>query len=84
MSDWSRTDRALTRTFTFPSFSESIAFVNRIALYAESVDHHPDVHICYKNVTLKWTTHDSAGVTTKDEQGAQQSDQLAQQVPVPR
>ena len=84
MSDWSRTDKALTRTFAFPSFSESIAFVNRLALYAESVDHHPDVLISYKKVTVTWTTHDAGGVTEKDEAGAKAADQQAQPVPVPR
>jgi 4a-hydroxytetrahydrobiopterin dehydratase len=77
MSDWSRTDKALTRTFTFPSFPESIAFVNRLAQYAEGVDHHPDMLISYKKVTVTWTTHDAGGVTGKDEAGAKAADGLA-------
>ena len=77
MSDWSRTDRALTRTYTFPAFSSAIAFVNKLALYAESVDHHPDILISYTRVTVTWSTHDAGGVTGKDEAGARATDELA-------
>jgi len=77
LSDWSRTDRALTRTFTFPAFSNAIAFVNKLARYAESVDHHPDMLITYTTVTITWSTHDAGGVTGKDEAGARATDELA-------
>lgn len=77
MSDWSRTDRALTRTFTFPAFSTAIGFVNKLSLYAESVDHHPDILISYTTVTVTWSTHSAGGVTEKDDAGARATDELA-------
>ncbi len=81
MSDWSRTDRALTRTLEFASFPDSVAFVTRLGFYAESVDHHPDILIQYKKVTVTWSTHDTGGVTAKDEAGAQATDRLSAAVP---
>ena len=81
MSDWSRTDKALTRTFTFASFPDSIAFATRLGFYAESVDHHPDILISYKKVTVTWSTHDAGGVTSKDQAGAVETDKLVGAVP---
>jgi 4a-hydroxytetrahydrobiopterin dehydratase len=81
MSDWSRTDRALARTLEFASFPDAVAFVTRLGFYAESVDHHPDILIQYKKVTVTWSTHDIGGVTAKDEAGAKATDQLAGTVP---
>jgi 4a-hydroxytetrahydrobiopterin dehydratase len=77
MSDWSRTEKALSRTFTLPSFPDAIAFVTRLGFYAEQVNHHPDIDIRYKKVTVTWTTHDSGGLTAKDEAGATATDALA-------
>lgn len=77
MADWTRTDTALTRTITFPSFPDAVAFATRLGFYAESVDHHPDILISYKKVTVTWTTHDKGGLTSKDEVGAAVTDKLA-------
>lgn len=77
MSVWSKTDRALSRTIAFPSFADAIAFATRLGFYAERVDHHPDILISYRSVTVTWTTHDVAGVTEKDEAGAAETDRLA-------
>ena len=44
-SDWDEVDGALERTFEFPGFVESIAFVNRLGELAESENHHPDIAI---------------------------------------
>ena len=79
MSAWSRTDKALSRTFTFPSFPDAVAFVTRLGFYAESVDHHPDMLVSYKKVTVTWSTHSAGGVTDKDFAGAEQSDRIAGQ-----
>ena len=48
------------------SVLEAIAFVNRVAELAEAEDHHPDVTISYKKVTLRWTTHSEGGITERD------------------
>jgi 4a-hydroxytetrahydrobiopterin dehydratase len=77
MSAWSRSDKALSRTFTFATFPDAIAFATRLGFYAESVDHHPDILISYKKVTVTWSTHSAGGVTDKDFAGAEQSDGVA-------
>jgi 4a-hydroxytetrahydrobiopterin dehydratase len=63
---WLVVDDALEQTFELPSFPEAIAFVNRVAELAEAENHHPDVAISYKKVTLRWTTHSEGGITDRD------------------
>lgn len=76
MSNWDRTATALTRTITFPSFPDAIAFTTRLGFYAESVNHHPNILISYKKVTVTWTTHDAGGVTAKDEAGVKATEEI--------
>jgi 4a-hydroxytetrahydrobiopterin dehydratase len=73
---WSDAGGALERTFELPSFTEAIAFVNRVAELAEQEGHHPDIEISYKNVTLRWTTHSAGGITDRDYAVAARSDGL--------
>jgi 4a-hydroxytetrahydrobiopterin dehydratase len=79
MSGWTREGDTLARTFTFGSFPEAIAFVVRLAFAAEQADHHPDLAISYKRVTVRWSTHSENGITEKDFAGASQSDTIARQ-----
>jgi 4a-hydroxytetrahydrobiopterin dehydratase len=74
---WSRNGDALTRLFTFKSFPDAIAFVTRLAFDAEAADHHPDLQVSYRRVTVTWSTHDEGGVTEKDFEGARQADNIA-------
>ena len=67
---WSKQRNALVRIHKFESFPDAIAFVAKLAFYAESVDHHPDLKISYRTVTIEWTTHSAGGVTKKDVAGA--------------
>jgi 4a-hydroxytetrahydrobiopterin dehydratase len=70
---WSEVEGALERTFELPSFAEAIAFVNRVAELAESADHHPDLFVSYRKVTLRWTTHSAGGITDRDRELAERS-----------
>jgi 4a-hydroxytetrahydrobiopterin dehydratase len=63
---WSRDGDALSKTFTFPSFPAGIAFVDRVALDAEDMGHHPDITISYTRITMRLSTHDEGGITAKD------------------
>ena len=74
--DWVEVDGALQREFELPSFPDAIAFVNRVAELAERENHHPDVAIAYKRVTLRWTTHSAGGITDRDRELARRSDEL--------
>jgi 4a-hydroxytetrahydrobiopterin dehydratase len=74
---WSRKGETLTRLFTFPGFPDAIAFVTRLAFDAEAADHHPDLQVSYRKVTVTWSTHDEGGVTEKDFEGVRQTDSAA-------
>ena len=65
---WKEIDRrdAITRTFTFMNFSAAFAFITRVALRAEQMDHHPEWFNVYNRVEVTLATHDASGVTQKD------------------
>ena len=73
---WTFEKDALTRRFRLPSFPDAIAFVTRLAFEAEARDHHPDLFVSYRNVTVTWATHSAGGVTTKDVEGARETDRV--------
>ena len=77
MPRWVFEGDALKRKFELASFPDAIAFVTRLAFDAEAADHHPDLTISYKRVTVSWSTHSEDGVTEKDFAGAAQSDKVA-------
>ena len=60
-SDWAlaREGRAVERSFTFANFSEAWGFMSRVALLAESHDHHPEWFNVYSRVDITLTTHDA-------------------------
>lgn len=61
---WSVEGGMLVRTYELPSFREAIAFVGRVAEVAETHDHHPDIDIRYRKVTLRLITHDAGPALT--------------------
>jgi 4a-hydroxytetrahydrobiopterin dehydratase len=73
---WSLDGTAIQKQFTLGGFADAIAFVTRIAFDAEAADHHPDILINYKRVTLTFSTHSEGGLTEKDFAGARQVDAL--------
>ncbi|MBC3785758.1 4a-hydroxytetrahydrobiopterin dehydratase [Spirosoma utsteinense] len=62
---WQELDNQLTRDFTFADFSEAFAFMTRVALAAEKMDHHPWWSNVYNQVTIKLSTHDAGNVVTE-------------------
>jgi 4a-hydroxytetrahydrobiopterin dehydratase len=77
LSGWTLEGDAIKKQYTFKDFPEAIAFVNRLAPEAEAADHHPDILINYKRVTLTYSTHSEGGLTNKDFEGAATADRLA-------
>lgn len=57
---------SIKRTFTFKNFSEAFAFMTRVALAAEKMDHHPEWFNVYKTVDITLNTHDAGGLTMLD------------------
>ncbi len=76
LDGWTLEDDAVRKQYTFANFPDAIAFVNRLAPKAEAADHHPDILINYKRVTLTYSTHSEGGLTDKDFAGAAMADRL--------
>ena len=74
---WRLEGDEIRKQYVFKGFVEAIAFVNRMAPEAEAADHHPDILINYKRVTLTYSTHSEGGLTDKDFVGAAAADRLA-------
>ena len=74
---WDEVDGALQREFRFESFPAAIEFVNRVADLAEAENHHPDIAVSYRNVTLRWRTHSAEAITDRDREMAARSAALA-------
>ena len=66
LTGWEIAGDRLRKRYAFDSFASAVAFVNRVAGLAEAADHHPDILIEYRHVTLTLTTHDSGGLTARD------------------
>ena len=77
LQGWSLAGDGIARQFTFPGFPEAVAFVVRLGFAAESVDHHPDLLVNYKRVTVTFSTHSEGGLTGKDFDGADSATRLA-------
>jgi 4a-hydroxytetrahydrobiopterin dehydratase len=67
---------AIERNFKFRDFSEAWGFMNRVALLAESQNHHPDWSNVYNRVRIELSTHDAGGLTDNDVTLAQAIDAL--------
>ncbi len=68
LDGWSMTEgrSAITRKFEFGNFNEAFGFMTRVALKAESMNHHPEWFNVYKTVDVTLSTHDADGLTGLD------------------
>jgi 4a-hydroxytetrahydrobiopterin dehydratase len=77
---WELDGETLRRQFTFQSFADAIAFAVRLGFAADAADHHPEILIQFKRVTLTYMTHSAGGLTQRDFDGAAAATRLAGQV----
>ncbi|HSC54184.1 MAG TPA: 4a-hydroxytetrahydrobiopterin dehydratase [Phnomibacter sp.] len=74
---WQQTDNKLYRKFQFKNFSEAFAFMTRVAIEAEKMNHHPNWSNVYNTVEIWLCTHDAGDIVTdKDHQLAKKIDGL--------
>lgn len=79
LSGWSVAEGrdALVKTYKFANFADAFAWMTRIALVAEKLDHHPEWFNVYSRVEVTLSTHDAGGVTELDVTLAKAMDEAA-------
>lgn len=63
---WQVANKELVRTFEFKSYLEGIEFVQNLGAAAETMNHHPDMHVGWRKVTVRLSTHSAGGLTALD------------------
>lgn len=76
LSGWELREGALHRQFEFADFTESFAFMTRVAPLAEAADHHPDWSNSYNTVTIDLISHDVGTLTKRDTELAKAIDRV--------
>lgn len=77
LTDWELDPEsgAIVRHLEFPTFTEAIQFVNRVAQDADDHDHHPDIDIRYRRLKVALISHDVGGLTKRDSRMARLIDE---------
>jgi 4a-hydroxytetrahydrobiopterin dehydratase len=76
LDGWTLEGNAIKKQYVLKDFPDAVAFVSRLVPGAEAADHHPDILINYKRVTLSYSTHSEGGLTEKDFEGAKMADRV--------
>jgi len=63
---WKLEGKQLQKTFIFPDFISAFGFMTKVAIIAQSMDHHPNWSNVYNKVTVSLSTHSSGGITALD------------------
>ena len=66
VSGWTRVGDSIEKSFRFPDFHETMAFVNAVAHIAHREDHHPLMTVAYAQCTLRFDTHSVGGLSVND------------------
>lgn len=76
--NWTLDDASavITKTFLFSSYLSALAFIAKVAVHAEILNHHPTITFAYTSVTVSTTTHESGTLTKKDFELARKIDAL--------
>ena len=74
---WKEENNELTKSFEFANFIEAFAFMTKVAILAEKLDHHPNWSNVYSKINIRLSTHEAGNVvTSKDYQLAKAIDEL--------
>ena len=74
---WRTDGSVLVREFKFPSYMAGIDFVRALAEEAEAKNHHPDLSVGWRKVTVSLSTHSAGGITALDFELAEKADRCA-------
>ena len=75
---WKIENDHLVKHFRFADFSEAFAFMSRVALLSEKLNHHAHWLAVYNKVSLSLQTHEAGGITEKDLEFARMVDDFAE------
>jgi 4a-hydroxytetrahydrobiopterin dehydratase len=67
LDGWQYSDGKISKTYELPSYTAGLAFATAVGTMAEGMNHHPDMSIGYKKVTVTFTTHDQGNVVTEND-----------------
>ncbi len=67
---------AITKTYSFANYYETISFVNASAFISNAQDHHPDLSVHYNKCVVRFNTHDVGGISETDFECAEKFDAL--------
>lgn len=76
LTEWKVINDKLNRAFEFDNFVDAFAFMTKVAIVAEKMDHHPELFNVYNRVVIDLTTHDAGGIGALDIELAQKIDAL--------
>lgn len=76
LTEWKVINDKLNRAFEFDNFIDAFAFMTKVAIVAEKMDHHPELFNVYNRVVIDLTTHDAGGIGALDIELAQKIDAL--------
>ena len=78
-SGWTREGESLTKTVRCNGWKPAVAFVDRIALAADELEHHPDIHLeRYRNVRITTTTFATGKLSDADVALAKRIDEVSE------
>ncbi len=66
LPNWKQEEKALVRVQTFPQYKDALDYVYQVGLAAEKANHHPDISMNFKRVTVKYWTHTARGISALD------------------
>ncbi len=76
LTEWVREGEELVRTIEFKTYKDGAVFASAVAFLADALDHHPDLSIGYKKVTIRMSTHSVSGLSPYDFELARRIDHL--------
>ncbi|WP_158055791.1 4a-hydroxytetrahydrobiopterin dehydratase [Halorussus halophilus] len=74
--DWARDGDEIVRVYEFDDYLKGVAFASEVGEIAEEEFHHPEIRIGYKEVEVRYTSHEEGGITDKDVKMAELADDL--------
>ena len=76
LKGWKSIGTEISKTFDFPDYYHTMAFVNAVAWVANSQDHHPDLEVGYNRCKVRFSTHSVGGLSENDFISAAKTDAL--------